>query len=138
MKLKAVLGDGCDPELVKALESASFVDQVKNRVLRGYLCMVDIGPAEFYVQKCDFACSNGAAMCEVRLTGVSVNTKRSTQNFLDALEALEDLYREVLSKHLPPSGETCQLFVSMMLDRPPFGMDTSLLERKPTIVCRLS
>lgn len=133
MKLKAVVQDGCPQGLVDDLESAAFRDSVLSRVLKGHLRVGDFGPAEFYIQKCDFACGGGA-MCEVRLTGVSVNKRRSTEDFENALEELERVYADVIKKHAEVVRTRTQLFVSLMTDKAPLGMDSTLLERMPIYV----
>lgn len=114
------------------MQSINLRNDVLERVLRKHLRVGKFGPAEFYVQHCDLAIGN-EPMCEVRLTGVSVNTRRATYDFHSALEELERVYTEVIRKHLSP-GEKCQLFVSLMLDRAPLGESSSLLERDPIYV----
>lgn len=105
---------------------------VLERVLKRHLRVGEFGPAEFYIQQCDLAvCSE--PMCEVRLTGVSVTTKRATDDFRAALAELEKVYKEVIEILLDPN-EKLQLFVSLMLDQAPFGETSSLLEREPIYV----
>lgn len=130
MKLKAVLEEDCSAALVALLESASFRAVILEEVLRRHLRVGNFGPAEFYIQKCDFACGSDP-MCEVRLTGVSVNKKRATQDFENALMALENIYRDVLRKHVT---KKCQLFVSLMTDRAPMHYSSTLLEREPVYI----
>jgi len=100
--------------------------------LRRCLRVGDFGPAEFYIQHCDFAIGD-EPMCEVRLTGVSVNRRRATDDFHLALKELEQVYAEVIRQYLP-TGKKCQLFVSLMLDRAPLGESSSLLERDPIYI----
>jgi hypothetical protein len=133
MKLKAVVQEGCPQELVDELEGAVFRNSILNRVLKKHLRVGEFGPAEFYIQKCDFACGGGA-MCEVRLTGVSVNKRRSTEDFENAMEELERIYAEAISEYGEVNGESTQLFVSLMTDKAPLGMGSPLLERKPIYV----
>ena len=129
MKLKAVLKRGCPPELAQALESDEFDERVVMEVLVKYLHMSpNIGPAEFYIQECDYAGGRRGDLCEVRLTGVSVNRKRSVDNFYQARRALERVYAETIHPFLKP-GQRLQLMVSEMLDRPPDKEETSLIER---------
>lgn len=135
MKLKSVVHESCPEDLLCALQSTSFRTSVLDRVLRPHLRVGEFGPAEFYIQYCDIAVGD-EPMCEVRLTGVSVNTRRATDDFRDALRELEQVYREVIEKLLP-SGQRCQLFVSMMLDCAPLGESSSLLERDPVYVVSL-
>ena len=137
MKLKAVLHDRCSKSLISALEGLQFREKVFERVLRRHLRFSEnCGPAEFYIQNCDFACSE-EAMCEVRLTGVSVNTRRSTEDFRNALQELEAVYKEEITLHCR-QGEKYQLFVSMMLDQCPFGESSPLMERMPIFVPSLA
>jgi hypothetical protein len=134
MKLKAVLHKGCQPALVKHLQSQKFRSIILDEVLKRHLHVFNFGPAEFYIQECDFACGS-APMCEVRLTGVSVTGNRATNDFVRALAALEHCYVTALEPyHTSASHRRCQLLVSMMLDRPPFGMTSPLLERDPVHV----
>lgn len=135
MKLKSVVHESCPETLLSALQSTSLRTSVLDRVLRPHLRVGEFGPAEFYIQHCDIAVGD-EPMCEVRLTGVSVNTRRATDDFRDALRELEQVYREVIEKLLPP-GQRCQLFVSMMLDRAPLGESSSLLERDPVYIVSL-
>lgn len=127
MKLKAVLHRGCHPEVITKLESPEFRQAILDDVL-SHLGAQGFGPAEFYIQACDFAVGESKPMCEVRLTGVSVTKSRSTQNFEDTLAALEQVYTDALRPHFA-SEEPIQLLVSLMLDRAPFGYTTALLER---------
>ncbi len=130
MKLKAVLKKGCLPEMQGAVESSGFYVQVVKRVLVPHLHMKeDVGPAECYIQECDLAVGRQHNLCEVRLSGVSVNKNRATNDFYRARAALERLYHETLAPHLKP-GESLQLMVSLMLDQPPHGEMTSLIERR--------
>lgn len=132
MKLKSVVHETCPKNLLAALQGTSLRTSVLERVLRPHLRVGEFGPAEFYIQHCDLAVGD-EPMCEVRLTGVSVNTRRATDDFRNALVELERVYREIIEKLLP-SGQRCQLFVSVMLDRAPLGESTSLLEKDPTYV----
>ncbi len=132
MKLKSVVHETCPEELLKVLQSKRLRTEVLERVLQPHLRVGKFGPAEFYIQHCDLAVGD-EPLCEVRLTGVSVNTRRATDDFRNALRELEQVYREVIEKHLP-SGQHCQLFVSMMLDRAPLGEASSLLEQDPVYV----
>ncbi len=136
MKLKAVLWKKAPRDLVEAVESEEFYSRVLLEVLGRCLRVIEFGPAEFYIQACDVAVGSTKPMCEVRLSGVSVTTKRSTQDYWDALCVLEDLYRETMEDLLPEESE-CQLFVAMMLDRPPLQESSSLLEREPVYVRRV-
>lgn len=133
MKLKAVVAKGCPDKVIAALENSEFRNRIAITVLKEHLRLENPGPAEFYIQECDFAVGGGP-MCEVRLTGVSVTKDRSTNDFHRAVEALEKCYREVLEQHLIPSlkeGEGCQLFVSIALDLAPLGETSNLIERQP-------
>ena len=132
MKLKAVVHESCPKELLDALQGITLREEVYKRVLRDHLRVNRFGPAEFYIQHCDLAVGN-EPMCEVRLTGVSVNTSRATKDFHDALRELELVYKLTIQQYLP-AGQKCQLFVSLMLDRPPLGESSSLLEREPIYV----
>ena len=135
MKLKSVVHESCPEALRKSLESTTLRELVLERVLRKHLRVGEFGPAEFYVQHCDLAVGD-EPMCEVRLTGISVNTRRATDDFRNGLRGLEEVYSEILQALLP-EGQKCQLFVSMMLDRPPLGESSSLLERDPIWVYSL-
>ena len=130
MKLKAVLLKGCLPEMQVALESEGFYAEVVKRVLLPHLHMKEgVGPAECYIQKCDIAVGRKESLCEVRLSGVSVNNDRSTNDFYRARRTLERLYHETLLQFLK-KDERLQLMVSLMLDQPPFGEKSSLIERR--------
>ncbi len=133
MKLKAVLNRGCTPEVTAMLESPEFWQAIRDDVLC-HLGAHDFGPAAAYLQACDFAVGGSKPMCEVRLTGVSVTTGRSTQNFEDALAALERVYADALRPHFTPE-EPIQLLVSVMLDQKPFGRESALLERPAVYIC---
>jgi hypothetical protein len=123
MKLKAVVHRGtkdgfipdCPEELVKALNDLHTC--VSERVLLKHLHAVGFGPAEFYVQECDFAAVGVSkfGFCEVRLTGVSVNDNRAPNDFVRARNELEAIYAELIKRYLP-RGQKMQLFVSIMLD----------------------
>ena len=132
MKLKSVVHESCPEDLLNALQSAELRKQVLERVLQKHLRVGEFGPAEFYIQHCDIAVGD-EPLCEVRLTGVSVNKRRATDDFYAALCELEVVYKETIEKFLP-RGQKCQLFVSMMLDRAPLGEQSSLLERDPIYV----
>lgn len=129
MKLKSVVHDGCSDILLDALQGKVLQEMVLEKVLKDHLRVTGFGPAEFYTQKCDFACSS-EPMCEVRLTGVSVTESRATKDFDLALAELESIYKQIIESLLDP-GQKLQLFVSMMLDQAPFGRKSSLLERDP-------
>ena len=129
MKLKAVLKLDCDPAMQAATESKSFYNEVLARVLIPHLHMKeDLGPAEFYIQQADMAVGREENLCEVRLSGVSTNRYRSTNDFFSARHALEKLYCETLQQFLKPN-ERLQLMVSLILDQPPFDLKTTLIER---------
>lgn len=126
MKLKAVLSEGCSQEMRAALENNDFRLRVLAAVIEKHLHAKDFGPAEFYIQKCDTAVG-AELMCEVRLSGVSVNRTRSTQDFENARWALEQLYKEFIVAFLKP-GKQLQLMVSLMLDRVPLDSNSTLVE----------
>ena len=135
MKLKADLERDCDPAIVEALESDEFDKRVVTEVLIRHLHMSpDVGPAEFYIQLCDFAGRRRGLFCEARLTGVSVNNRRAVDDFFNARKALERVYAETIHPLMKP-GERRQLMISLMLDQPPGRETTSLIERsgKPAI-----
>ena len=127
MKLKAVVHSDCPQELICALQNGIFRTAVLLRVLVPHLHVpTGFGPAEFYVQHCDL--SDSEPFCEIRLTGISVTTGRSTDDFDQAAESLEKVCKGIIKTWLP-KGQKCQLMVSIMLDQVPFGKETALIER---------
>ena len=131
MKLKAVLQKDGSEELRREIESRAFRQRVLDEVLKRHLRAPDFGPAEFYIQECDLAESD--PMCNVRLTGLSVNRRRSTDDFHQATEALETMYADAIRRHLP-FGQRCQLYVELHLDRPPLDEHSSIIERPPIYI----
>lgn len=130
MKLKAVLKFGCDPAMQAATESKDFYNKVLSQVLVPHLHMKgDLGPAEFYIQQADLAVGREENLCEVRLSVVSTNRSRATNDFFDARRALEELYRETLQPFVE-ANDRLQLMVSLILDQPPFDLKTTLIERQ--------
>lgn len=127
MKLKAVIGRHMEQELQDEIEVMR--GEVMARVIGPHLHRPNFGPAEFYIQRCDFAHSE-KAFCEVRLTGVSMTRDRSDKDFDDACEALEALYREKIEETLFHPKQV-QLMVSLMLDQP--RRDGSCLVERPPI-----
>lgn len=124
MKLKAVVPDNCPKILVEAFNAMR--PQLMERVIGPHLHRPHFGPAEAYVQKCDEADGGTHGLfCEARLTGVSLADDRSIQDFRNARQALEDIYRELIEQYLY-EGHEMQLFVSLMVDGK-IG-DSSLLE----------
>ena len=89
----------------------------------------NFGASEFYVQKCDEAdAGTHKPFCEVRLSGVSLNDERSANDFKRARAALQEIYAEVITRHLKP-GEEVELTAIIMLDAPLSG--SSLVEDSP-------
>jgi len=125
MKLKAVVNVGCPEDLVIALNNirGRILVEVLERHLR--VKPGSFGPAEFYVQNCDFAVSE-EPFCEVRLTGISVSPARAADDFRNARNELEKIYAEVIHQHLL-QGQKMQLFISVMADR-------SLPDGSPSLV----
>lgn len=127
MKLKADLHEECPDAMRAAVESPAFRERIYREVLATHLRVPSgWGPAEFYIQQCDFAVGAGP-MCEVRLSGVSVNRRRSTQDFFDARLALQVIYAFTITPFLKP-GERLQLMTTLMLDRVPLGHDSNMIE----------
>ncbi len=136
MKLKAVLPQGRGELLASAVESDTFDTRVIKEVLIRHLHMRSgVGPAEFYIQDCDYANGRRGMFCEARLTGVSVNSKRAPDDFYNARAALERVYAQTLHPLLS-RGEKLQLMISIMTDKPPKDGASSLVERSgrdPTV-----
>ena len=126
MKLKAVVNEGCPKDLVTALNNLR--NRVLTEVLERYLRVKpgSFGPAEFYVQNCDFAVSK-ELFCEVRLSGISVTSARAADDFRNARRELERIYTELIHQHLP-QGQKMQLFVLVIADRPLTDGSPSLVE----------
>lgn len=114
MKLKAVVNKNCPPELIENLDNLHAL--VLKMVLQEHLKVKNFGPAEFYVQKCDFAQSE-KSFCEVRLSGASMTDDRAPNDFRRSRDALERIYQGRIEKYLP-KGKEMQLFVMIMLDTP--------------------
>lgn len=132
MKLKATFTKGVVPLMHQAVEQTHFRRAVLDQVLKRHLRTGDLGPAEFYIQLSDFTVPTEnptELMCEVKLSGVSVNMRRAGQDFVDAREALEILYKDTLQRTLR-KGQRMQLMVSLAVDRPPLDMHTTLIERE--------
>ena len=130
MKLKAVLNVSADAGMVNAVHFSAFRKRIVGEVLVPHLHMKeDIGPAEFYIQESDRVVGDERQLCEVRLTGVSANKNRATNDFYRARHALERIYAQTLHPLLRP-GEKLQLMVSLMVDQPPLGENSTLIERK--------
>jgi len=130
MKLKAVVNKVGVPGMQAVIESPEFYASVLDGVLAPHLKMKrTIGPAEFYIQESDLAVGRKDLLCEVRLSGVSMNRRRSTEAFYDARFALERLYHQTIHPFVP-DGERLQLMVSIILDQPPWGEHSTLIERK--------
>ena len=129
MKLKAVLHKGAPEDMVHAIQRSAFRAEILN-LLRQNLRVGEFGPAEFYIQECDFAVGSDP-MCEVRLTGVSVNERRATADFIQMRRALEELYYHALEPHVLEGGRRLQLMVSLMVDQVPFGLKSPLIEGEP-------
>lgn len=140
MKLKAdIVNDDLLPRanyIANVLWSKEFAAAVAERVLGPHLKSRELGPAEFYIQECDLAVSaSPAAGIEARLSGISgptVATRRSIDDYPNALRELTTLYRETIGSLLP-IGSRCQLFVALMTDTPVEfrGKLTTLLEDDP-------
>lgn len=126
MKLKAELHKERRSDMQEAIESRAFRTWILTEVLERHLHVKNFGPAEFYIQESDFSVGSDP-MCEVRLSGVSVSKRRSTQDFMDARDALERIYAETLRPFLRP-GERLQLMVTVMLDRVPLDATSTLVE----------
>lgn len=131
MKLKATISRRVmeSEGLIIALETIR--SRVLNEVLKPCLKTGDFGPAEFFVQECDFA--NRAThepFCEARLTGVSINDDRAPNDFRRAVKKLFSIYKDVIEK-LTKKGIKTQLYVSLMLDAPLPNTDSSIVEVGP-------
>lgn len=143
MKLKAdvVNADLCPDavEIARILSSRAFAAEVAWRILAPHLKSPKLGPAEFYLQECDFAVSGEEEVgVEARLSGVSgptIATRRAADDYPNALAALAGLYRETIERLLS-RGLRCQLFVALMTDTPVKfkGEFTTLLESDPESV----
>jgi len=132
MKLKAVVSDEVkkiSPDFVDVLNKLRPI--VLRNVLVPHLHVGNFGPAEFYVQHCDFADGETHDLfCEVRLTGVSLNDDRSVNDFRRALNELENIYRELIEAHFS-AGILVQFYVSIMLDAHLPGTFSSIIENEP-------
>jgi hypothetical protein len=130
MKLKADFHVERPDLMQAAVETKEFRDLIYREVLAKSLRIPQgWGPAEFYIQQCDLAVGAGP-MCEVRLSGVSVNRLRSTQDFFDARGKLEEIYRDTVKPFLKP-GERMQMMVTIMLDAQPYGHTSTMVEAPP-------
>lgn len=132
MKIKPAVTEGTPEPVLEALNSKHIARRIYTEVLQGPLRVKSMGPAEWYIQRADetIEVEEGSFGCEVRLTGVSRNPKRSEQDFWDAREVLERIYRETIEENLPV-GMKMQLFVAIMLDAPirdERGRDTTIVE----------
>lgn len=136
MKIQAVVTMGTPERLVNALNRMETAERIGAMVLWPYL-HVDLetmGPAEAYLQECDFMRPrrNDARGCEVRMSGVSNNGRRSGADFDNAREALERIYKEIIEQNLR-KGARIQLYVVIMIDMPytdSQGNRTTLVEGK--------
>ncbi len=75
--------------------------------------------ADLSVEKCTYA-DDGThdAHCYVRLSDVSVTSKRSLEDFARAQKALEDLYAETVKEFPPERARVVSLSARIVLDRP--------------------
>lgn len=131
MKIKAVVHPDSPPEFIKFLNEEIGIN-ILNEVLVPCLHVSkDFGPAEAYIQECDLArgCNPGF-LCEVRLTGVSLNRKRAVDDFDRTKNELVRLYREAIKRFFP-KGKRVQLFISVMVDKPLPLSGENLLETDP-------
>lgn len=158
MKLKATVSDvipGFSHEerfalarLVIALNDPDLIDKVFDEVLVVHLRVPSResakawGPAEFFCQECDrmiprMARDPDTIGVDVTLSGVSVNARRASKDFWDALDKLASIYGEVIRENLP-AGMKVQLFVRMALDKQIEYLEkpgmTSLPEQDPVLV----
>src|SRR3989344_3433236 len=130
MMVKADLHQERPDGMQAAVESAAFRERVYKEVLSTHLRVpAGWGPAEFYIQQCDLAVGAGP-MCEVRLSGVSVTSRRALDDFKDARKALQDIYQQTVKPFLRP-GERMQMMVTIMLDRVPLDHNSTLVEADP-------
>ncbi len=119
MKLKAAVAHSTPDKLVRALENLR--ERVAQDVLAGPLGSPNYGPAEFYVQDCDYGDPSAGLFVEARLTGVS---RRDDRNFEGALAALREVYVSTIKQNLK-SGRHLQLMVTIMVDLEPVLYETA-------------
>lgn len=132
MKLKAAITQGAPDRVVVRLNAPEFARRVFKEVLGPFLNVLEMGPAEFYVQEADRTiCTKlGSYGCEVRLTGVSA---REGRDYEGALDALTKLYVEEITDTLGEHARM-QLFVVIMLDTAALHIDgtrSTIFESKP-------
>ena len=137
MKLKAVVYEDAPKGLIERLNGIRYTVFIE--VLQPILHVPkDFGPADFYVQQCDFCTRDthqpsNEHMCVVGLSNVSGPTiarSRSINAYYEARARLQDIYTDIWEAFLP-RGERCQLYVSIALDSPisdPNGRATTLAE----------
>ena len=131
MKIKAVIHPKSPKGFIVYLN-----EEIAKIILQRVLvpCMhvgSNFGPAEFYVQECDIARGGTPGfLCEVRLTGVSFNRKRSINDFYEAAKELHKIYAEAIKKFFQQSDRV-QLFVCIMVDKPLPETNENLIETEP-------
>lgn len=88
-----------------------------------------------YVQKCDMADDEThEKFVEVRMTGVTLADDRCYFDFVRAHQALEILYVDEIRNSLEPGDDPVQLFVVLMLDKPPKDNVSNMIEGKYWLV----
>jgi len=130
MKLKAAISDNLSEELVKKLNGIR--QQILVQVLVPHLKVPeDWGPTQFFVQNCDVCDAKTHGMfVHVTLSGVSLTDDRADNDFSRARDEIEGIYGEVIAEHLP-KGETCEITVIIMLDKPLRNGDSIVEEDEP-------
>ena len=90
----------------------------------------DPGPAAIFVQHCDFMDEDPSGLgCNVVLSDVTPNDKRSVQDLRDAIDTVADMIRRHIQNSVP-IGQEVQLFVVLFLSEAlPSGEQT--LEKGP-------
>lgn len=130
MKCKAACS-GLSPKCVRALNRLRSI--ILQRVVGPHLHRPKMTSAGFYVQKSDHAdAGTHDPFCEVRLTGVSLADDRSVQDFLDARNELEEIYRETIERFI--GSQDVNLFVVLMLDGSPKVGMSSVLEGDEVVI----
>jgi len=137
MKLKAAATRTLPPALLEALNSAFVVSRFYEVIIRHLHVSPDsIGPATHFVQETDLTIprsNNAPGGINIAFTMVSVNRYRSAEDFLNALRAVVQIYRELVWANVF-KGQRVQLFPAMALDvgiEGPDGKTTKLLELNP-------
>lgn len=136
MKLKAAATRTLPPALLEAMNSSRITEQFYEIIED---CLnVDrdaIGPATHFVQETDLTIpdeEHGMGV-NVAFTMVSVNRHRSSQDFADALCAIERVYEDMIADFVP-TGTKVQLFCVLAVDgeiEDFNGRPTRLLETEP-------